>query len=310
MEQAIIEPAVLEKLKRVRKPKQFPPFYILQKNKGALEENFDVTNKFVYSREGSAAEGEMLIVCPYTKFIPLHYLFLGKMGYSYATKVLQKDVNSSEELYSRQLKKSKLLSGLLKHMVCCPGNINDVLNDYLFYDYSVGIFELTRAANRSSYLDESIHTFTGGYPSLLLRARSYSALLFPYTLYKRNEEGADIPEILAVILPENLIYQKLHIIHHGTIDMSKVIILVNRELDSTAYPNKAFRTSYKKNFEPLLKNIKADVWKVDQKWIIDNCFMQKLKIDDKNIVRRKEKIKELIQAFLNSAPKIEEDGIK
>jgi hypothetical protein len=80
------------------------------------------------------------------------------------------------------------------------------------------------------------------------------------------------PGILAVVTPENWVYQKLHFLRHGTFDMDRVIILVDRELDNprTEYP-RPVRDLYMEFFQRELLKYR-NVWKVPRSFIEEQCL--------------------------------------
>lgn len=106
-----------------------------------------------------------------------------------------------------------------------------------------------------------------------------------------------VPQLLAVVLPENYLYQKEYVITHGKVDLSKVILLVNRDLDNTDFHHKAFRAYYRKYILPLINELNVQVWKVPQEFIMDNCFHSKINLESKSFVGKMNELKEIYQKF-------------
>lgn len=88
----------------------------------------------------------------------------------------------------------------------------------------------------------------------------------------------DVYLIRAVILPENFYYQRLHLWARGTIDMSKVIILVDSSLEDPLLELKGLRKFYTGRLDPILKECGADVWIVPPGFIGEYTAVPKLKL--------------------------------
>jgi hypothetical protein len=102
---------------------------------------------------------------------------------------------------------------------------------------------------------------------------------------------------MAVILPENYVYQKQHVLVHGTIDLSKVIVLVNRELDDTDFHNKNFRAYYRKHLLPILNEMKVEVWKVPVSFMEENCFHGNITLEATSFMDKKKEIETIYDDF-------------
>lgn len=105
--------------------------------------------------------------------------------------------------------------------------------------------------------------------------------------------------ILACILPENLVYQKLHILSKGTIDLSKVIVFIDSELDRTSFPVTSLRTLYRTELLPKIIETSCVVFKVPLAFIMENCFYRKDSTLPLNIQERKKVKEEMLESFRN-----------
>lgn len=110
--------------------------------------------------------------------------------------------------------------------------------------------------------------------------------------------------VIAVVLPENVVYQKLYMLKNNTIDLNKVIVLVDRELDSTSFHNRRIREIYRKELLPLLMTTSCDVWRVPQTYIQESCFYGEFRLLSKTLMDRKRERLDIIQEFKNSQASI------
>jgi hypothetical protein len=109
------------------------------------------------------------------------------------------------------------------------------------------------------------------------------------------------PYVLAVILPENLVYQKLYILRHKKIDLRKVIVLIDRDLDSTAFPKRMIRQIYMQELVPLIKSTAVQAWKVPLSFIKNNCFYGEFSLISSSIKERRDEREEIVATFRSVA---------
>lgn len=143
-----------------------------------------------------------------------------------------------------------------------------------------------RMENKTSFTMRSYRGYTGMFTMI---AKAGSSIHAPYK-----------PYILPVILPENLIYQKLHILATGKIDLTKVVLLVDGQLEMTDFPLKSLKALYK-SIKPTLETYGFDIWKVPSDFIIDNCFLGKFTVPGKTIMQKKKEISTLVENFINNS---------
>lgn len=287
----------MTEVKRVRRKKQFPAFWN-EKTEGERYINFEISDG------GSSNSGTEYKVSPYTDFIPILYLtqepgsifdyhysksYLSREGVP--TKYLKKieEQNPIPNYIGRYLADYGWNKGIIEDLKI---DLKSCINDYLFND------------NCYSLIWDSVWGGSGSQNAINnlksnklknLYMRSYQGYIGGLSVFLGRDETN--PHILAVIEPEDLIYQKLHLLLHGTLDMEKVIILIDRQLDATDFPNKAFRAFYKKYILPELAKYKCNIWKVPLDFIKESCFHKKISIKETNILKRKQLIKSLIEQF-------------
>ncbi|MEI6186916.1 MAG: hypothetical protein WCP46_00240 [Alphaproteobacteria bacterium] len=293
------------KRKRTVKPKIIPPFWE-GKDNGA-EAPASIFKLGTNSRGLSSAS--RYFMCPFSEFIPLVYL-------SVAPQLFNKRYHYINEKYidSRQ---GRSLTG--EHVDMFKATLKDKENPLSYFIYNL----ITDGSGHDS-IKGSVDTYVNAYlgqenPLLLensgwihrydnitenvfkeglttINMRTFSASMGSYSLF-RNTSAEILPVVLPIVLPENYMYQKLHILLHGTIDMTKVIFLVDKDLQGTSYPHKAFRTMYKKYVEPHLLATKAQIYYVPFEFMKDYCYIGGNELKEKSIIGRKKEISQIISQF-------------
>lgn len=256
-----------------------------------------------------------LIMCPYTPMIPMIYAMGAEMGFSVGR--LSLFFNSSlirqlipagltteqvEQLKAKQSAHRFSSVALRAFQQGLPINTDTILKQiregFILLDKPTGLISdgwpVHSKVNAKHRL--SGENMNGRLVISKLSFRSYSGEIAPLTVVL-DEEHNKRPVVMGAILPENYLYQKYHILKHGTIDLEKCVVLVDRELDSVDFPLKNFRDFYRKEIEPWLKTLAAPVWKVSQDFIKEQCFVNRYQIKTKNIIQRKKEIGELVEGF-------------
>jgi len=83
--------------------------------------------------------------------------------------------------------------------------------------------------------------------------RAFSGLIGQMSMYTSDAGNTRACRILATIHPANLAYQRMHIMLHGTVDMAKVIFLIDETLQSPDTCASAMYTFYHGRIEPWIK---------------------------------------------------------
>jgi len=170
------------------------------------------------------------------------------------------------------------------------------------------LVDVSFSDNYASSFDQTRRSFIDGQP-IRISARTFGASIGQLTCFLETERHSRVytPQVMAIILPENYVYQKQHVLVHGTIDLSKVIVLVNRELDSTDFHNKNFRAYYRKHRLPMLNELKVDVWKVPVSFIEENCFHGGITLEAVSFMDKKKEIETIYDSFRNQYSYIDLD---
>ena len=241
-----------------------------------------------------------LFMCPYTPLIPLSYLGHNTLNYDEAT------------IHKKKWKwgiPSKVLSRLLEYT---SASQNDTASEKQSSDKDtwIGLKRSHAWRNIRKYLDfdeminfrrtlYSICNNTGEALPLFrnprvssIRMRTYSGYIGSLSLVAGNN-----PHIMACIIPENLEYHKYNILLDREIDTSRIIVLVDNQLDSYDFPLSGLRNLYKKELEPFLRSTKAQIWKVPLSYIQQNCFVQPFRLDSRKPSERREELARLVDEF-------------
>lgn len=298
---------------------------IYEQIKGTGEvRNLPISLFSLEQEEPSEYEGE-LSICPYTRYIPLSYLFTSRgwrasiEGDTYMEQTGVKTTARKRNLFKGGMRgfantafldgypstSSKEVSvGILKKTI-------RYANQYLFFDEP--IYPTKQIDPSSFYYTTMRETIINGISqkSFLFTQRSYSGYMSPYSLYRMERYPIYTPHVLAVVRPEHYMWLKLNFLLTGNIDMSKVVILIDNQLDTTLFPYTGFKSLYKAVKPEILKT-SAQIWRVPQEFIQENCFLPKFELKEKNIIKRKEEINKLIEEFYESErrnPSLVEQGV-
>lgn len=213
-----------------------------------------------------------------------------------------------------QLVNSQIINGRLTVL---NTNVFDAIlkgqSNYFIKDRN--LVDVSFVDNSASSFDFTPRAFRDG-QSMRINARTFSVSLGQLTCFLESERWSRVytPQVMAVILPENYVYQKQYVLVHGKIDLSKVTVLVNRELDSTDFHSKNFRAYYRKHLLPILNELKVDVWKVPASFMIENCFHGGITLEATSFMEKKKETEEIYHNFrshyfhIDLDPQPEHDG--
>lgn len=181
----------------------------------------------------------------------------------------------------------------------------DSLNAFI---RDVNLVNVAHNDNSAGSFDYTQRAFIGG-ESFRINARTFSVSLGQLTCFLETSRWSRVftPQVMGIILPENYVYQKQHVLVHGTIDLSKVVVLVNRELDDTSFHNKNFRAYYRKHILPLLNSLKVDVWKVPVSFMEENCFHGGITLEKTSFMEKKQELENIYETFRDQYSHIDLD---
>lgn len=272
-----------------------------------------VTPDDIFSRASSNA----LVMVPYSRFIPVHYMRYADKNQSqitetskdeFYTEVVRRRVNEfiaeneiMDSAVQRKIKlkipvlakaKRKLHKNSFMEDYFTRFWVSDKRNGSLLYQ---NFAERYVVEDRPVILGRNINMNTGGAYSrddmfnafsqvkqhlTNFSQRTYTGFLdFLTVLYQSNlidnSPTAPLrPAVLGVMTPENFVYQKMHWLATGTLDLSYITVLVDQGLDSPRFPVSGLREFYYKHIQPWLTERGVTVWKVPRVFIEDHCFME------------------------------------
>ena len=268
-------------------------------------------NNFIPVRWDNIDSDRQLMACPYTEFIPLSYIMLSSGVYKCSNIGEHCRQNwGIKERNSKKLTKfnnrwqNKQLSVFATAGMSGEGreiskeNTKRRLINWLFEDRVQHLNYLERGGWKLNYRPKIVESFKEG-KTCGFTQRSYRGEISAYSLFLKNDNNNCIPHMLAVVLPENYMYVKYHLMVYDTIPLDKVIVLINKDLDSTSFRPAAFRTLYRELMFHVLKSA-CQVWKVPHEFILENCFLHSYKLKEENIIKRKKETEELIGEFYDS----------
>ena len=196
-----------------------------------------------------------------------------------------------------QLVNGEIINGRLNSVT--HGSFETILKrQSKYFIEDINLVDVSHVDGGASSFDYTPRAFRNG-EAIRINARTFNASLGQLTCFLETERWSRvfIPQVMAVILPENYVYQKQHVLVHGTIDLSKVIVLVNRELDDTDFHNKNFRAYYRKHLLPILNEMKVEVWKVPVSFMEENCFHGNITLEATSFMDKKKEIETIYDDF-------------
>lgn len=246
----------------------------------------------VLSLSNMHSDSSKYTMSPYSDLIPLLYLKYNDNAMELATNCdvksthLRRFTGDDKEPEAKKLRETALVKMLRYTIIDKKNALSTLMGDidtWMLFDQSISIDYIRMTSPRicNSDIEEVFLSKSGyyssNYGSCNIKARSYSGIISLLTMIMRMDDDL-YPLVLAVVKPEDFLYQKYHIIRYGSVDLNRVTILVDRELDSVDFPKPALRKLYKSTIEPILKTLKCKIWKVPMSFIKDNCFLPPFKL--------------------------------
>ncbi len=325
----LIEPEPITKRKIVRRKKERPMFW-KEETVGEITtlpaligttcanlNNIDSIDSRTVSNPSSA----------FVKMIPLKVLtnsfdisYRNWSGYSASSRIrsYQRNMNSIDEA-EKALSICDLNIGLSQTVnnEIMSGRLNTLDTVYFkpmierqsrYFIQDRNLVNVSYSDQGANSFDHTPRAFKSGQP-MSINARTFNASLSQLTCFLETERWSRvfIPQVVAIVLPENYVYQKQHVLVHGTIDLSKVIVLVNKELDDTDFHNKNFRAYYRKHLLPILNQMKVEVWKVPVSFIQENCFHGGITLEATSFMDKKKETERIYDYFRNQYSHIDLD---
>lgn len=269
---------------------EFPPSYHMIEGKGK-NKVLTFLNRWRYGIHPDfnivVRETDRHIIAPSSRLIPLMYLhmFAGTYlmkQYTVATTLsnitLIKDVLGCNLYHKKVSKMDLIMAGVSKTASATNQQASDIFRG-----------DFTQAINPIGYITRS----------------TWLATVMPLTLLSPSADGVTRPRILPVILPENLLYQRLRLTLGLNIDLEYVIVLVDMELDNINQMPAGMYQWYKNSALPVLKDSACQIWKVPQSVIEELCFITNTyNFHETSVKGRKEEGIGRIAEFLSNYDKL------
>ena len=298
-----------------RKVKEKPLFWKETMTGGLTEFPLRISKRInsfdsITSGNSYAIDSQFHLTSPNVRLIPLKYVlncdWIHESEFRYIenninNRIVSRDIQAARDITGMGTGLSNLLTGLissnrvdsLRHS-SFRSIFNNSINNYMRTDLLLEMCVNSQA--EWGAFDDAPRLFqTSG----RIDGRTFSVNLGGLSCFMSHgrNNSAYTPQVMAVVLPENYIYQKEYLLTHGKVDLSKVIFLVNRELDSTSFPQKNFRAFYRKHILPIIKSLNVDVWHVPTSFIEENCFHNKITLESKSFMDKKKEIECLYEEF-------------
>jgi hypothetical protein len=271
---------------------------------GEIRELPDNIKRYTCYSNGTAKPGQMHVFCPY---IPLPYAcsFVGDSISSLHPVIIQQLLSGQkQEMWAKKKEQigNNHLAGLLYNIWNrCSGD------DFKYYLQDKIEDDINEALSLSDTLQlesGSVHYSKENVTNRFCSRAHYNSYLLDHFSFKtyRGKVGVysiwinDEPTIIPIIRAEDWAYQRLHMLVHNKPDLSRVIILMDNRLDGD-FPVPNFKYYYREQLEPELRKLVCPIFKVPLDFIKENCFLQQFQLKERNIIRRKQKVEELIEDF-------------
>lgn len=291
------------KKKRERK---IPPFSHINFKGKVKKIPFQYTSNMTTVEE---AVGRRLVMCPFTEYIPVSYVTEGIIPnyfYSVNNDVLKRKLplhkQTLENIGILRKRYSDNMSDIICRICYSTDRKEDAkarIGNILYNEHPVGINPNPGwHTNRTAHIMDSFRT----------RATYLQAFTAGDDMGVTNRlglfiqrDGIMVPIIVMVVHKKNLLYQRLHFLLRGELDLSKCMLFVDRELDSpSVFPEKAFRANiWMKHILPWIKTLDIDVWKVPASFIEENCFMPQYKVKGKTVEEKRKEKEEMVKIFMD-----------
>lgn len=256
------------------------------------------------------------VMTPFSPLIPIQYLDRGGLELNLECSIHGTDFNASnlramiERGAWESLKSEEILAlvrkkaAFLKQRGALPRLLGDYRADYIqiisqlnsFMEFcdaqlldfnSRSIITNNTAMMAQQFSKHTVHGFQ-------LRTYTGSIGLYSMTEHVGTTRKA---HILATITQKDFHYQRMHIFLTGAIDMSRVIILVNEELENPEFSVPGLRKLYIGRLKPQIRETACQVYLVPDGYIDNTCFMKPFSLSSKKITDKQKEIDSLGKMF-------------
>lgn len=276
------------------------------------ERKKSVTSLVIRDTKERHGECAGLMISPYSDFIPIEHLSIGKRirapkyntTHSIASSFLSKLGHAPPfsrvmvKIVTPFIEKNPLLARVIHGLGSDKGEAYTWMDEYLQYDGMASITNMSNSVysvNRKSAIPRC---FNGDSWPANIGMRTWKGFTTPYSLYICGDDDQWSPLIVATVLPENYLYQKMRILNGQGIDLTRVIILVATETMQTGFLKKGAKMVFKQQILPELDKVAADVWYVPQSFIREKCFVQDYQLQSSGLLPRKREKEAYVKGFL------------
>lgn len=275
----------------------------------------NVTRTF-FSERGAQSKA----ICPFTNFIPIQYLekmefvadertnTLGitteRLNDVFGERQVDLSIYAPEKIIEHKRKILEIKGASLLYRVISSG----LFNKRRIYEYLESLLDFDKPQGFGNALSiisnntREMHDAFGKWDVFQYTLRSCNGTVGNFHI-TTNTDGPANPtfHILPVILPQNLYYQRLHILLHGSVDLEHVVFLVNEELESDTFPIKGLQAMYVGRLKKILAATSGQVMLVPRGFIEDNCFILPFELAARKPVQRKKERDSIVRMFLQNA---------
>jgi len=209
-----------------------------------------------------------------------HLLYLLNMTVDYSSSSDRRD----RDTFRNHLKGSKITKLLEEHSKLYYASDGEISLSYL------------KANTKMVEKEEGLPKFTNfTYGQGLLNVRVGQPVhIDTYSMFY-----GDKPLIVATCLPENYVYHRLRLLLGLPLDLTRVIIFIDKALESPDYPHKSVQKYYYDMLLPEILKTSCIIAKVPTWYIDTKCFVEKFSIDGQTPMEINAKKDELKKSFLS-----------
>lgn len=246
----------------------------------------------------SGTPSSVLKTSIYSEYIPLNYVLSTEWEIPFMSTGINKD--DYKDFVFENTPLNNCFKHLLKNIRRENGKIDETriksdlksfVNDYLKHDKIINFFNINNRYSLSSTWNIETQFLKSEFSNF--RMRSFKGYVGNYNLFNENS-----PVVLPVIHRDSLMEVKYNFLLTGKIDTDFISLFIDKEIENTGYENKNFRAFYKKYIEKNILESKMNLCYVPKQFILENCFIQPLKLSN-NLIQRKQQIQEKINEFIN-----------
>lgn len=262
-------------------------------------------------------------ICPFTPFIPMHYL----KSYAYSTivgqarnvvnvrnifgivprrlleRLSEADITKLIAVKNKKASAHTLLYTLLLDMFMGSGNqmmYTEINNSMRFLSPSaIGYRTISTVVSNNT---KTMAEVFGTAKSERFKLRTCEGVIGMMSMSSLVDGSRETYHILPVILPQNLYYQRMHLLLYGSIDLEYVIFLVDEQLERKDFPIPSLRTFYQGRLKEAIKTTGSQVYLVPVSFIYENCFVQKFQLKSKLPKERRMEKDSLVAIFRKQVP--------